>query len=259
MKKSAQIAVSLVGLGLGMLLLTGCPAESNTAPNVSRGGLLNFATHGRDLAVYDWPACSVPKLAYVATTPSSTRPTDISTAPKIMWGGGAVSTGGYVYVYGTYGESDWFTANRTYLARVPSGQLANVSSWRYWNGTTYVVNESEAAIVNDEHGFGVEATLSVTKVGMLWRMVSKGDGIWGNNATLYTSYNPYGPWSRTELYPCPWGADPDHSYGAFGHEKLGLMGNGKYLSSVGHNHDGGELTDMWDNSAWYKVSWAGIA
>jgi hypothetical protein len=224
----------------------------------SGGGLFDFATHGRDVAVYDWPSCASPVLRLVATTPSSGRPTS-GDAPKVMWGSGAYSSGGFVYVYGTYGESGWFTANRTYLARVPSGRLDNVTAWRYWNGSSYVADEKSAAIVNDEHGFGVEATLSVHKIGTTWRMTSKGDGIWGNNAVLYSSANPYGPWTRTDLFACPWGADPDHSYGAFGHDELAKTADGKFLASVGHNHDGGRLEDMWDYPERYRVTWNGIS
>jgi hypothetical protein len=222
----------------------------------SGSGLFNFTTHGRDLVVYNWPACATPTLAYVAATPSSGRPTTTD-APRAMWGAGAVSYGGYVYVYGTYSESTWYGANRTYLARVPSGQLERPSSWRYWSGTSWDVQESHVAIVNDEQAHSTEATLSVHRVGLAYRMVTKST-ILADNARLYTSPNPYGPWTTVELYPCPWGTGADHAYGAFGHEELPKTADGKFLSSVGHNHDGGQLTDMWDHPEWYRVSWTGI-
>lgn len=225
------------------------------------GDLFGFKTWGRDVVVYNWIPGSNPSLDHVGTTPSSNRPSDAT--PQIMWGAGGYQLGNYTYIYGSYNEPDWYGSNRMYLARVPTNQPGSIdtpSSWTFWNGTSFIPDESAVAIVIDEH-LGAANNLSAFTGGVGWTLVSKGDGNLGNNVRKWTSPNPWGPWTLTDLFAAPYQSPVDPAgiqYGAFGHYEIRPLGDGKRIVSVSHNHSGGTSNDMFTHPEWYKVSFEGV-
>lgn len=220
------------------------------------GDLFAFTTHGRDVVAYNWPGGD-PTLDHVGTTPSSDRPTDPSgtNGYQIMWGASAHVFGSFVYIYGSYGEKDWFTSNRLYLARVPLAQVDTPQAWTFWNGTAYVPDEAAAVLVVDEHA-GSEATLSVQIVNGVWTLVSKGDGIWGNYVRRWTGPNPYGPWTTQNIYYAPWQSPTDpngNQYAGLGHYDVAALLDGTRIFSHSRNHSGGTLNDMITHPEWYRA------
>ena len=56
---------------------------------------------------------------------------------------------GYYYIYTDY------TQNGAKVARVPAGQLATDSAWRYWNGTTWVTDHTQSVSLPNFQGSSV--------------------------------------------------------------------------------------------------------
>jgi hypothetical protein len=230
---------------------------------------------GQDLAEFSWPACEAPTFKGMWTTPSSGRPEKIVTPEGlkyfISWSAGALTVNGYLYIYGYMTQDGWF-GRRLFSARVPSGNVTNLSKWQYWNGTTWIVgNEASAAPIVSENQ-GPEGTSQFYYEGGQFKFISKKDGTFGSDVQRWSSPNPTGPWTLTHLIDVPY-TDWDGTYAFVGHPSLPRI-NGQMLMSYSHqhscwplpdnsgcdpNHAKPEFPDLWDHSDMFRNVWKLVA
>jgi hypothetical protein len=226
---------------------------------------------GQDLAEFSWPACQSPSFKGMWTTPSTGRPSKTLTPEgpqyNIAWNAGAVAAGNFLYIYGSLTQDGWF-GKRIYVARVPSGNVTNLSKWQYWNSQTWVTgNEGSAAPVVSEFG-GPEGSFQVYYEGTQFKFIAKADGAFGTNAQRWTSLNPTGPWTFTHLTDVPW-VQWDQTYLAAAHPTLPRIG-GKMLLSYSHQrgcwpnaantacdatHAAPTFADFWDHPEIFRNVW----
>ena len=85
-------------------------------------------------------------MSLASGTPTFSSLDDVPTDPTTQWGNALVQSGGYDYIYGI----DFNTTTGVWyglkVARVPVGQTLDFSQWSYWNGSSWVSGESNAAV-----------------------------------------------------------------------------------------------------------------
>lgn len=197
---------------------------------------------GHNLAEFTWDGSLSLSLYSIIEIPS---------ALGITWGTGVLRHGTQIYIYGTYHEKGWF-GRRVYVARVPAGQLANETAWRYWDGTDYTSNAPKSVI--SEFG-GPDSAFGVYTAASQFRLVSKKDGAFGDTVQRWSSFHPEGPWTTTALFPMPW-TDADQTYLPIAHGDM-RYANGQIPISISHGRGGASLSDMWDHPERFRNSWHG--
>ncbi|MET7637794.1 DUF4185 domain-containing protein [Streptomyces sp. NPDC005438] len=154
----------------------------------------------------------VPRLSEVATLslpdlklqdirplhrPSDNTPFD----RRVLYGTSAVQQGEWTYVFGADEGSVDGKASRAHVARVPRGQLAASSAWRYWDGKEWQGNptRSRAILVGRTAQRGATGTYSVVRAKDGWLLLTMDagapDGGGMDTLTSYSSCSPTGPWS----------------------------------------------------------------
>jgi hypothetical protein len=104
-----------------------------------------------------------------------------------------------VYLFGDTLITDTNNNNvpATYLARVPTTNVESISSWTFWNGSSWDTQETNAAVVINN---------SVDNVRLYkgnWVAVSKPYGTIGNTTYAYVASKPQGPYSSQFLFGDP--------------------------------------------------------
>jgi len=195
-------------------------------------GLREGVVTGVDLAVIRVPAGGQPVLEAVARTPASDRPE----GGRPLWGASAVAwPDGYVYVYGQSRVEGEF-GRAVYLARVPSGRLAQPAAWRYLStGGVWRPDESQLAQVIAAHGGPDNSWTTWRDSAGRVAFVSTADGPWSDRLCFYTAPAPTGPYTFTERVRLPAFTFRHARYLAMGHP--GQLPGGKTLVSVSRSYD----------------------
>lgn len=144
---------------------------------------------------------------------------------------------GYYYIY-----------NGAKVARVPAGQLAVDSAWRYWNGSTWVANHAQNVAIPNFQGWSI-ARLGTSNYVAVYKPVL--------SVSIYAQFapTPMGPWSSgIEIYT----AEDEGEQGIFSvympNICAGTGGNGVY--TIGYSDNGGD-TEGWflklnNDKSWYN-------
>jgi hypothetical protein len=116
---------------------------------------------------------------------------ELPTDPTTQWGNTLFQSGGYEYIYGI----DFNTTSNVWYglkaARVPVGQMLNLSQWSYWNGSNWVAGESNAAVT----GIPLVNGVVPLKGGSGFMGVGTGGSGSSYYVALTFSCSPTGPWS----------------------------------------------------------------
>jgi hypothetical protein len=128
--------------------------------------------------------------------------TPLPTDPDTTWGHAVLQTGSYVYVYGIVQDPSSGTYYGMKVARVPQGQSLETNQWTYWNGTSWLGGEQNAATIRP----GTQLTGVAPQTGGSGYVgVSiPGGSFNGDSVTLSYACSPTGPWSSPQaVYTIP--------------------------------------------------------
>lgn len=187
-----------------------------------------FHPVGSDIATFTI-SNGVPKLSSITKTPGSA-----GNGNTPFWGAAVVNSGNYQYIFGSINKHEPYVfGNYYYIARVPVGSVTNQSSWRYWNGSTWVSNQSAAtAIIPGTVGLGASVSVYKKSNGT-FVLISKKYDAFGTDLVAWKATAITGPW--TEITPAliapiptPNYTTQDYTYLGLGHPELTLP-SGKLL------------------------------
>jgi hypothetical protein len=158
----------------------------------SPGDPFDSFTGRSGIAVLALPADGDPTLSSIVPVP---------TDPDTQWGNALVQSGSYNYIYGNYGDVATGTFIAMKVARVPLGQSLDTSNWQYWNGSSWVSGEANAApIATANQLTGV--TPQSNGVGYVG--VSTTPSVFAANVALSYACSPEGPWTApVPVYKIP--------------------------------------------------------
>lgn len=128
----------------------------------------------------------------VSNLSHATSVTSPPSATGVQWGTWVQQSGGYTYIYGT---EDLGLAKYAKVVRVSGTSLTG--TWRYWNGSTWVLGESSAIrLPPGTTTYGVSNEYSVHRIGTqnLWVLITHDSG---TPADLYADVMSYRPRSIT--------------------------------------------------------------
>jgi hypothetical protein len=185
----------------------------------------------------------------------------VNTPSTIQWSSSAVVQSGFVYLFGAglVTNSADATVQNMFLARVPTANVNQTSSWTFWNGSSWDVNEANVAPIS------TNAFDMVRYYNGNWVAVGKPNGVYGTDIFAYTATQPQGPYSIQDLFTDPTNAvlgsgtllnpvtsSPDYYYSvnpAF-HPETSLA-SGKLLVSLGYE-DASYYQYTYDDAELYK-------
>lgn len=149
-----------------------------------------FHTIGSDIATFN----SSGTLLSVLPTPGSNNG-----EMGIWWGAGVVKSGNYTYIFGAQNRREYLVfGHYYYLARVPNGQVTIPTSWRYWNGSSWVTNQANAQyVMSGNGGVGSSATVYPKSSGG-YILVGKKEDAFGEDLVAYTAPALTGPWTEQQ-------------------------------------------------------------
>lgn len=171
--------VDVVGVGVQRVRSTGAKGTSD------------FETLGPAVAVFHVKPGGVPQLVEVKDIgrddPSRKRPT---------WGAAVAVKDDWVYLYGTANpEIEGVFGYSLRVARVRIDDIRDQSAWRYWDGSAWQREASDAVELIPAQG-GVSQVLSVFEQGGSWYVVSKQDEFLGNDLVIWKGPSPTGPFTE---------------------------------------------------------------
>ncbi|WP_030620613.1 DUF4185 domain-containing protein [Streptomyces sclerotialus] len=141
---------------------------------------------------------SLPRLRLERVTTVGDRTPAADPGARVLYGTAAVPYGRHTYVYGGDAPTDQ-PAAQAYLARVPTGRLADHRAWRYWDGHGWRADPERAApVLRNDGRRGVGSAYTVVRDGGTWvlfTMDAAGGG--GHGLATFTSYwscTAHGPW-----------------------------------------------------------------
>jgi hypothetical protein len=156
-------------------------------------GDFGFTTLGPAIAVFSVPRDGVPQLLLR----QDLGPDDASTASP-EWGAAAALDGGWLYLYGTSTrELPGIHGFALRVARVRPEDVADRSSWHYWDGASWRADPALAAPLIGEEG-GVSQTLSVWPQDGRWYVLSKEDEFLGTRVEVWPGAGPTGPFGPAQ-------------------------------------------------------------
>jgi hypothetical protein len=157
------------------------------------GGSFDFTGLGPALSAFVVPVGGTPQLIGTEDLgPDDDDPT------RPAWGAALAVDDGWLYAYGTARSAEpGVFGNSLHVARVRPDDLLDLSSWRYWDGTTWQRSADRATALVPAEG-GVSQTLSVFTHGGRWYALSKRDGDLGDQLVFWTSPGPTGPFTPTD-------------------------------------------------------------
>ena len=192
---------------------------------------LDFRLTGTALADYTLAADGTPTLRGLR---------DLTSAPRragemTLWGQGALASGGFVYVYGTQGDTAHGAFGRALLvARAPLGAVSDPGAWRYFDGAGFGTDARRAVpVVDAVRGVSTSVSPVLTSTGVA--VVAKQDEVYGTEVAAWTAPTPAGPFTATPLFAAP--SDPARGvlrYSALAHPEFALA-DGRLLVSVCRN------------------------
>ncbi|MEV0368932.1 DUF4185 domain-containing protein [Streptomyces sp. NPDC050636] len=141
---------------------------------------------------------SLPDLRLENITETVDQTTVTDPARRVLYGAAMARDGAWTYVFGGDDPPE-SPASSAYLARVPSGRLANRGDWRFWDGAHWQRRADRARpVLSDGGRRGVGSAFTVVRDGPTWVLITMdtgGAGTEGMTAvTSYWSCSPQGPW-----------------------------------------------------------------
>ncbi len=158
---------------------------------VQRGDRMwDFVVRGTTVSVYTVGADGVPRLDRAAQLTADSADLD-----SIHWGAASVLDGDWIYLYGTRSTGEAFTyGHELYVSRLPAADVMDGSALEYWDGTSWQADSSRSAPILSALQ-GVSQTLSVELVDGKWVAYSKLGGDIEDQAAIWVSDLPAGPFS----------------------------------------------------------------
>ncbi|MGA4838658.1 hypothetical protein [Streptomyces sp. G45] len=161
---------------------------------------------------------------------------------RVLFGTTLVDDGDVTYVFG---GNDAQTASRpsshAYVARVPRGELADPTAWRYWNGRAWSRSGTGRPVLGDGGHKGVGSAFTVVRSEGTYVLLTMAAGARGlTTVTSYWSCSPTGPWhgpARGFAPPLPGDTAADGTTAAYNpqaHPALG--GDGRIVLSYDVNN-----------------------
>lgn len=114
----------------------------------------------------------------------------------ISWGAGLLSGFQGTYVYGTMNRTGEF-GFRLFLAF--AGKLSDYSTWKYWNGSTFVTSPDQAMALDIQPNVTIDGAIQLFRKANTYTFVSKQDGKWGNKVVIAKGLFPWGPFTTTKV------------------------------------------------------------
>ncbi|MEU7228699.1 DUF4185 domain-containing protein [Streptomyces chrestomyceticus] len=141
---------------------------------------------------------SLPDLRLEGITPAVDQTSVRNPGDRVLYGTASVRDGAWTYVYGGDDGPDRAGSN-AYLARVPTGQLGEARTWRFWDGRGWQPRADRAApVIREGRGRGVGSAFTVVRDGGTWVLLTMddpgppGDGL--SAVTAYWACSAQGPW-----------------------------------------------------------------
>lgn len=202
-----------------------------------------FQLRGVELAKFSFNTDGTLAFLGMRNTPSTGK-LDGNSAATAQYGGDAVVSGGYVYVFGyANAPGDPYAPHRSYVARVPTGSVESASAWRFRDAAgQWVTDPGQAAPI-------LTAQISsVRLIGGRWVLAYKPWNGWGDTVYVETRATPWGAPTGTVTVSSPAGAQYQ-TYSPQLHPEQTLA-SGKLLLSIAWN--GKTLADMGADADLYK-------
>lgn len=151
--------------------------------------MFGYFTGNSGIAVMKLPTGGKPTYSSLTTLP-----TDSTT----QWGSAVTSDSTYNYIYGLSSNSADGTFYGMKVARVAKGKTLQVSTWQYWNGSSWVTGESHAVAFPTTNTItGVTAQPSWMGTGYVATSIPS--GVFNDNVVqLSFACSPQGPWSTPQ-------------------------------------------------------------
>jgi hypothetical protein len=149
----------------------------------SPGNPFDEYTGRSGVAVMSIPVDGMPTLSSVTLVP---------TDPDTQWGNAVMQSGGYNYIYGTYGDVPIGQFLAMKVARVPLNQTLNTGSWQYWNGSDWVSGEANAVPISSVNPL---TGVIPQQDGVGYVAVSMAPNVYANSVQLSYACSPDGPWT----------------------------------------------------------------
>jgi hypothetical protein len=145
---------------------------------------------GTIYGTYDGRA-AIAVMSLASGTPTFSSLENIPTDPTTQWGNALVQSGGYDYIYGIDFDTTagiWYGLK---VARVPVGNTLDFAQWTYWNGSSWVSGESNAAVT------GTPLVNGIIPLKNGSGFMGMGVGGSGSDYWMYLTFScsPTGPWS----------------------------------------------------------------
>jgi hypothetical protein len=173
-------------------------------------GVFDVSQLGLDIATFALPGL---QLQRVDPTPHGYTVMQGS-GFAVSYSAGIREEGAYTYLYGVEdgGLEKWL-----HVARTPAGNI--LAPWQFWTGRAWSVDpQASARLVAGGAAMDNLATeIGVSRAASkLYNLVDQ-DFCIGDDLLLYTSLNPWGPWTRQgTMYTCP-----EHAaYGQLGYDSV---------------------------------------
>nr|WP_246242279.1 DUF4185 domain-containing protein [Flexivirga aerilata] len=111
-----------------------------------------------------------------------------------------LADGGYLYVYGTRSGGTGAVGRALLVARTTFDTIGKRSTWRYWDGRSWVADAASATPVVPSAD-GVSQSLTVSRFGATYVAVSKVGGDFGDKIGQWRATTPVGPWKLAATVP----------------------------------------------------------
>lgn len=162
---------------------------------VKYAGGLGFRLTGTRVSTYTVPTNGNPILGGTYRRAGDSPFDGTGNQTDIMWPASVVSSGGYVYLYGSKPRAG-ASGNSVYLSRVPINRMLTAGAWRYWSDGKWTATPSAATALIDA-GSGPEGAFDLRAMGGGCVITSR-TGAFGSSGTLSQWVAPAN-WSRNNL------------------------------------------------------------
>ncbi len=151
-------------------------------------GAFDFESLGPAIAVFVVAPGDTPQLISVRDvgpdSPSVDRP---------EWGAATAIDDGWLYLYGTANPDELFVFGFSLrVARVRPEDVLQPKAWRYWDGSDWVTDPTDAQELIPAEG-GTSQTLSVFTQDGAWYALSKRNEFLGSDVVVWSAPAPWGP------------------------------------------------------------------
>jgi len=214
-----------------------------------------FQLRGVELAKFAVNADGSLTFRTMVNTPSTGK-LDGDSAATAQYGGDAVVSGAFVYVFGyANAPGDVYAPHRSYVARVPTRLVESAAAWRFRDaGGQWVADLGQAAPI-------LSAQISSVRViGDRWVLAYKPWNGWGDTVYIETRATPWGAPTGTVTVSSPAGTTAGgqkyQTYSPQLHPEQSLA-SGKLLLSIAWN--GVTLGDVGADADLYKPRFYEVA